>query len=244
MKELIGVEFLRNAKRFGYGLVRHRRRINARELTLLVWTTKKAYEQHKETEAYKSFHEYLISISTTSPTTQVLELARDGSYSKRCLLTGGWPTITMTYFDEPLSDSQHTCIRRIRGMVPYCISRYPPKFGETRGFLQSNMDNVAPSSGAPAIVYVFVDWWASPDREEHVRNSRTYTPEYPGEAISLSTMMERQLKEAGCVGNDVRHVRFNWVVEYSDLNKTLAGRSLEFVPNRKSFLSDLHSHIR
>lgn len=197
---------------------------------MLVWKTKKAYEQHKETEAYKPFQENLVSFSTTPPTTRVLELAPYGLYSKRCIYTGGWPSITITYFSSPLSDSQRTSIRRIRGLVPYCVYQDPPTLGQTRGFLQSDADNeVIPSSGAPAAVYVFIDWWQTPDNEEHVRNSKYYTSRGAWEPLSLETIMERELKEAGCVGKEVRHVRFNRVM-ISVAEKAVDGWSLEYAP--------------
>lgn len=159
-------------------------------------------------------------------------LSGNGLYSKRCLFTGGWPSATLVYFNGPISEEQRAKLEKSRGMSPYWTTKDPPKYGTSRGFIQSGHENVVESTGSTAEVYVIIDWWADPIREDEVRKASALTPEYPGEHISLDTMQERQLGEAGCVERIVRHARFSRVLDLSHWNETMKGENLDFTKER------------
>ncbi|ORY08486.1 hypothetical protein BCR34DRAFT_666084 [Clohesyomyces aquaticus] len=201
------------------------------------WTKAKFYDRHRGESTYQELIQTLTEFSTTEPIIWVIEMEGNAFYSMRCLLTGGWPSITLAYFGKPLQDNQEILIRRARSIEPRWFQmRDPPKHGCSRGFLRSNWDHTIPSTGKPAIIYVMIDWWEDPRREEEVREEEVRNPEvtaeYPGEHLSLQERLNRELKEAGCIEKAVYHTQFNWVIDLDDTEEKIAGASLVFSPRK------------
>ncbi|KAF2183778.1 hypothetical protein K469DRAFT_751215 [Zopfia rhizophila CBS 207.26] len=197
------------------------------------WETKQTYDSHKNTDQYRSLHNLLALLSNTLPSTSLLQFDHKWSYNKH--LRSSWPSITMAYFTHPIPEDQRTRIRNIRGMWPSrrLLGDLAVYGGPARGFLLPSADNVVPTSGAPAEVYIFLDYWESPIREEEVRGPEELIDMQPGppplgDLKRLSTLFEEELREAGCVEKVVRHARFNALLEIRSPHEQAKGKSTEY----------------
>ncbi|KAF2464603.1 uncharacterized protein BDR25DRAFT_346623, partial [Lindgomyces ingoldianus] len=219
----------------------HWGRVLEEESKLWIWTswgTKKAYDQQRETEIYRSLRKKLSILSLTPPVTSLLQFDDDFTYPQ-LYLHHCWPSITIAYFrtspsvNEQSEEEELSRIRGIRGMWPSrrILGDFAVYGPPARGFLLHDIDSVIPSSSAPARVYVFLDYWITPVREEEVRGPEELIPinnDNPSPLKRLSTLFEEQLQEAGCVKKVVLHARFEWALGVDFPDDEIKMRSLVY----------------
>ncbi|KAF2121331.1 hypothetical protein BDV96DRAFT_594541 [Lophiotrema nucula] len=155
------------------------------------WKTDAAYEAQKASPQTTALRGQLAGSSPTPPTTRLIRF--DGAWHYTTHLHELWQSVMLCYLAP--SDANRDKIGKVRGMVPISGSYIvPPKGAPTaRGFVHG--DSKAPAQDD---VYMFLDWWQSPIREEEIRG--------PNEACAYTETESRMLNE----NVKAKDVNFDW----------------------------------
>jgi ferredoxin-thioredoxin reductase catalytic subunit len=203
------------------------------ETQVFIWTSwahKNAYDLYAKEDAHCLLYERLDQVPSTPVVTRLIMYDQPTSYA-RIVFTDRWPSITILYFNQALTEPRWRALEGIHGMTSSPVMEDQMIDSKsTRGVLLRN--GHIPNENTPAEAYVFLDHWIDPAREEEIKTRYGDVYRVPPHATqSLSKWFADNVPAEGCLKVEIWHMRYRELCAQSiDWYPTevLSAPSLEF----------------
>jgi hypothetical protein len=187
----------------------HWGRVTEDDTQLFIWTSwanKTAYDLYAGGDAHRLVYEQLDQVSSTPIVTRLIMYDSTVSYA-RFSLSKYWPSITIMYFDRPLTESRRRELRKIGVMnSSFSMHNHGNKLS-SRGVLLR--DGHLPDEDTPAKAYVLLDYWNSPAREAMVKSQYAEAYRVPPDGTQcLPRYFADKVLAEGCIRVEIWHMRF------------------------------------